>query len=68
MKLALIKQIFGFLWDVFIIYAFLMIGLIVVAFLIEKERVALITLGFAFVVKVLDILARIIAGKLGEQK
>ena len=68
MKLALIKQIFGFLLDVFIIYAFLMIGLIVVALLIEKERVALITLGFAFVVKVLDILAKIIAGKLGEQK
>ena len=68
MKLALIKQIFGFLWDVFIYYCFFMFFLIAIAFLIEKERVALITLGFAFIVKVLDILARIIAGKLEGQK
>lgn len=65
MKLALIKQISGFLTDVFILYTFFMVVLIVAAFLIEKERVALIALGFAFVVKALEILAMFIAGKLG---
>ena len=68
MKLALIKQIFGFLTDVFILYTVFIAMLIAVAFLIEKAKVALIALAFAFILKALAILAKLIAGKLGGKK